>query len=201
VVLHDENALLEVNPAAVRIMRRRGAQELLGKHPAEMAPPLQPSGESSAELGRKYVAECLTQGSARFDWMACAPNGEEIPLEVTLTRIEWSGRQVIQALITDITERKRAQAALAESEARFSAAFEASPILIVIARMSDQKYVLVNDAFVNWSGCAREELLGRHSTEFGLWESQDGATRFGRICGAPVPSANGNAASEIGGAT
>lgn len=172
VVLHDETQLLEVNPAAVRILRRQSAEEVLGRHPAELAPPRQPNGENSVEAGRRQVAECLSRGSARFDWLASAPNGEEIPLEVTLTRIEWSGRQVIQALITDITERKRAQAALAESEARFSAAFEASPILIVIARMSDQKYVLVNDAFLNWSGCTRGELIGRASTEFDLWESQ-----------------------------
>jgi PAS domain S-box-containing protein len=114
----------------------------------------------------------MNNGSARFEWMSRTPQGKEVPLEVALTRIQWSGRQVIQALITDITERRQAQAALAESEARFSAAFEGSPILIVIARMSDQKYVLVNDAFVNWSGFAREELLGRDSTEFSLWESQ-----------------------------
>jgi PAS domain S-box-containing protein len=173
VVLHDEKELLEVNPAAVRIMRRQSAQELLGQHPAEMAPPLQPSGESSAELGRKYVEECMTRGSVRFDWMASAPNGDEIPLEVALTCIQWSGRQVIQALITDITERKRAQAALAESEARFSAAFQASPAFLGVLRMSDEKYVLVNDAYVNWLGYSREEVLGHTCVELGLWENPE----------------------------
>jgi len=172
VVLHDEKELLEVNPAAVRIMRRHSAGELLGKHPAEMAPAFQPGGESSAAVGRKHVETCLTQGSARFDWMASAPNGEEIPLEVTLTRIEWSGRQVIQALITDITERTRAQAALAESEARFSVAFQASPDFIGILRMSDGAYVLANDAFVNWLGFPREEIIGRTSADFGMWENR-----------------------------
>jgi PAS domain-containing protein len=57
-------------------------------------------------------------------------------------------------------ERKRAQTALAESEARFSAAFQASPIFIVIAALSDGRFVLVNDAFANWAGYTREELLG-----------------------------------------
>ena len=171
VVLQDEHEFLEVNPAAVRIMRRQSAQELLGKHPTEMAPPLQPNGESSAGLGRKHVEECMTRGSARFDWMATAPNGDEIPLEVALTRIQWSGRQVIQALITDITDRKRAQAALAESEARFSAAFQASPAFLGIMRASDEKYVLANDAFVNWLGFSQEEVLGRTCIELGLWEN------------------------------
>src|SRR4029453_13107122 len=68
-------------------------------------------------------------------------------------------------------ERKRAQTALAESEARFSVAFQASPVFITILRMSDGRYVLANDAFLNWLGFSREEVLGRSSSEFGLWEN------------------------------
>jgi len=170
VVLQDENEIIEVNPAAVRIMGRQFAHEMLGRHPLEMAPRFQPDGESSEAMARGKIEECMAQGSARFDWVACAPDGREIPLEVALTRIQWSGRQVIQAFITDITERKRAQAALAESEARFGAAFQASPAFIGILRMSDEKYVLVNDAYVNWLGYSREEVLGRTCVDLGIWE-------------------------------
>ena len=171
VVLHDENGLLEANSAAVRIMRRQRPEELVGRHPGEMAPPFQPNGASSIDLARRYVAECLTKGSARFEWIASAPNGDEIPLEVALTRIQWSGREVIQAYITDITERRRAQSALAESEARFGAAFQASPAFIGILRLSDEKYVLANDAFLNWLGYPLERVLGRTCVELGMWEN------------------------------
>jgi PAS domain S-box-containing protein len=75
-------------------------------------------------------------------------------------------------------ERKRAQTALAESEARFSAAFQASPIFIVIAALSDGRFVLVNDAFANWAGYTREELLGRNSIEMPVWESQEDRESF-----------------------
>jgi PAS domain S-box-containing protein len=358
VVLHDEYQILEVNPAAVRILGCQSPQELLGKHPADTSPPFQPNGESSAVLARKHIHECMANGSARFDWMSRTPDGKGVPMEVTLTRIQWSGRQIIQAFITDITERKqaeqafreanrelrreieqrtraeeslnervrtstlgtevalalnagtelpamlqqcaelvvrhldvaftriwtindatqtlelqasagrythldgphsrvrvgqykigliaqekkahltnsvgtdpavsdkewatregmiafagypllledrvlgvlalfaqrplaedilkalgsvadcialgierkRAQTALAESEARFSAAFEASPVFISMMRMSDEKYVLANEAFVNWLGCTREEVLGRSSAELRIWE-------------------------------
>ncbi len=173
VVLHDENQMLEVNPAAVRILGRRSARELLGKHPGDFSPSFQPNGESSDVLARTYIDECMTKGSARFDWLACDPNGKEIFLEVNLTRIEWSGRQVIQAFITDITERKRAEAALAESEARFRAAFRAGPALISIFRSSDGKYVLMNDAFSNWLGYPQEEVLGRTCLELGVWEDPE----------------------------
>lgn len=171
IVLHDEKQIWEVNPAAVRIMGRRSASEMLGKHPGEFSPPVQPNGEDSASMARRLIEECMANGSARFDWLAWTPDGHEIFLEVNLTRIEWSGRQVIQAFITDITERQRAAAALAESEARFSVAFHASPALIGILRVSDGQYVLANDAHLSWLGYAREEVIGRTCLELGMWEN------------------------------
>ncbi|HSY19370.1 MAG TPA: PAS domain S-box protein [Candidatus Acidoferrales bacterium] len=185
VILHDENQFLEVNPAAVRIMGRQSAQELLGKFPTDASPPFQPNGESSAVLTRKHIQECLTNGSARFEWVSCTPQGREIQLEVSLTRIQWSGRQVIQALLDDISERKQAEAELRaserrlrESEARFSAAFHASPIITAISRARDAKFVLANDSFLNWTGYSREEVLGRTANELGVWESPADRQRF-----------------------
>src|SRR5438046_8811032 len=43
------------------------------------------------------------------------PDNKQVPLEVALTRIQWSVRQVIQAFITAITERKQAEQALREA--------------------------------------------------------------------------------------
>src|SRR5436190_2459312 len=111
-VLHDENQILEVNSAAVRIMGCQSPQELLGKHPSDSSPPFQPNGESSAVLARKYIQECMANGSARFEWVSRTPQGTEKPLEVALTRIQWSGRQVIRAFITDMTEREQGEQAL-----------------------------------------------------------------------------------------
>jgi PAS domain S-box-containing protein len=77
---------------------------------------------------------------------------------------------VVDSLALGI-ERKRAQTALAESEARFSVAFQASPIFISIFRVKDEKYVLANDALVNWVGYDHSEVLGRTSGELGMWDN------------------------------
>jgi PAS domain S-box-containing protein len=75
-------------------------------------------------------------------------------------------------------ERKRSQIALAESEARFSAAFHASPILTMIFRSSDAKFVLINDAFLNWAGYSRDEVLGRTGSDLRLWEDPAERERY-----------------------
>jgi PAS domain S-box-containing protein len=118
VILHDEHQYLEVNPATLRIMGYERAEDLIGKNPALTSPPTQPNGESSATLAREHIRECMTKGSARFDWMVRTARGEDVPVEVTLTRIEWRGRRIIQAVITDISERKKAEAELLKALAR-----------------------------------------------------------------------------------
>jgi PAS domain S-box-containing protein len=60
----------------------------------------------------------------------------------------------------DITERKRAEAALHESEVKFSAAFRSSPVVLAIIGPNDE-YVEVNQAFCKLLGYSREEVLGR----------------------------------------
>ena len=118
VMLHDESQYLAVNPAAVRILGYQSQEELIGRHPRDTAPPRQASGESTERLLQQHIQECLTQGSARFEWLAQRAAGEVIPLEVVLTRIEWRGRPIIQAGINDISERKRAEEELLRSLAR-----------------------------------------------------------------------------------
>jgi PAS domain S-box-containing protein len=118
VILHNEEKILEVNTATVRILGFNSAAEIIGHHPVEFAAPLQPGGLPAAELAPRYIQQCLTTGSARFDWICRNPQGREIPIEVTLTRIQWSGQQVIQAVINDITHRKQAEAELLRSLAR-----------------------------------------------------------------------------------
>jgi signal transduction histidine kinase len=69
-------------------------------------------------MAAKYIAECMSRGSARFEWVAQTAQGRDIPLEVALTRIQWRGRQTIQAFVSDISERKKAEAELHKALAR-----------------------------------------------------------------------------------
>jgi len=78
---------------------------------------------------------------------------------------KWTGRR---ASNRDITEQKKADSAIQESEERFSKAFHNSPVPQIITRFGDWRYVDANDSILNLLEYSREELVGHTSTELNL---------------------------------
>ena len=84
--------------------------------------------------------------------------------------------------IMDITERKKEEQALRETEERFAAAFNASPNLIAITRMADGKIMDINEGYSKLLGYSRDESIGKTTTELSIWANQaDRATFVGRL--------------------
>lgn len=79
---------------------------------------------------------------------------------------------------TDITERKRSEDALRQSEERFSKAFEASPHLMTISTLAEGRYVDVNDAVLRATGHTRESIIGHTVDELGIYVDTDGRQRL-----------------------
>jgi PAS domain S-box-containing protein len=86
--------------------------------------------------------------------------------------------------------RRESQAALRESEAKFSTAFDASPLVLTITSLDDGRLVEVNEAFVRLAGYTRAEVVGRTPDELGLWIDPDRRVeRFARLrVGERVPT-------------
>lgn len=78
----------------------------------------------------------------------------------------------------EVQERQQAQAALALSEEKFSKVFRYSGEIIGIVRVQDRRYLDVNDQFFEVFGYRREEVLGRSSSELGLWCQPEEYERF-----------------------
>ncbi len=87
----------------------------------------------------------------------------------------------VQAIVInarDVTERKRAEEKLHQSEELFSKAFLASPVAITIATLTEGRFIDVNDSFLQLMGYSREEVIGRTALELGMWVSPDHRAAF-----------------------
>ncbi len=113
-------------------------------------------------IGRGYVGP--SEVSHVGEWQNLKKDGTRIHVDVNRTRIDLNGRLVNLALINDITERKRAEVALRESEERFKRLSDSTQEGIVIHVQGEVKEA--NKAFCQMTGYNMEEITGMHALDF-----------------------------------
>jgi PAS domain S-box-containing protein len=79
------------------------------------------------------------------------------------------GKPCFQGFIIDITDRKFAEETLLLSEEKFAKAFQSSPDAFLLTSVPDGRITEVNAGAILLSGYSMEEMLGRTTTELGLW--------------------------------
>ena len=89
-------------------------------------------------------------------------DGSRIPIELFVEPIfEGDSLKYFQGIVTDITERKRAEEAIKESEQRFKTLIEVSPDAIYV--QADGLFVYLNPAMIALLGASQPgDLLGKH---------------------------------------
>ena len=109
-------------------------------------------------------------------------NVEVLQLAHALTK-KWRLTQQARIRMEDldrlVNERTRE---LRISEERFSKAFECSPLPMTIQTLRDQRFLDVNNSFLQLSGYAREEMLNQTPAELAIWvDAKSEADFVGRV--------------------
>ncbi len=120
VMLLDANGFFDCNPRTLEMFGFKTKQEFTAVHPADVSPPFQPDGQDSLAGAQERIQTAYRQGYHRFEWIHRRVNGEDFPAEVLLSAFEYGGKQVLQATVRDITERKQLELQIRESLARRS---------------------------------------------------------------------------------
>lgn len=102
-----------------------------------------------------------------YSFRGLRADGETIDVEVFGSRSEYDGQPAVVGTLLDVTERARAGAALAESEARFRGMFDRSAVAVTLLDR-DGVFVDVNPAMAALMGYAQSELRGQPSNMLSL---------------------------------
>jgi len=162
VFVHWNNVVLYTNDAAVRLFRAESERDLVGRNWHDLvAPEDWPKTEQrTARLvggGEAYLQP------AEMHYRAL--DGQVIEVEAAGARIVVDGKPAIMSVVRDISERKRAEAALRESEARLQAIIEHAPHGIAIVSTKG-RYTMVNPAQCRILGYSETELIGKSFRDF-----------------------------------
>jgi PAS domain S-box-containing protein len=108
----------------------------------------------------------MQKGSDRFEWVHKRfDSGETFPAEVLLSAMELDGKQLLQAVVRDISMRKRAENALRESELKYRTLVRHLPQRI-IHKDRESVYVSCNDLFAQDLGIPAADIAGKTDFDF-----------------------------------
>ncbi len=113
------------------------------------------------------MARAVKEG-VQFETVHVRRDGSEFPCEVSSRHVELDGESFLVSVVRDLTERRRAAAALREKENLFTTVFRNSPVVVSITSLDDNRYVDVSDSFLRIVGLERDEVIGKTFSDIGL---------------------------------
>jgi PAS domain S-box-containing protein len=161
--LLESGRFVEINERWVQLFAL-SREEVLGRRPIDLG--------LWADVNSLRAVHRMLRKRGRlinYEAMFRAKDGRQFTGLFSAVVTELDGADVVLSFLRDISERKLAERKLAESEAKLRQLFEATPDVIVVVSLSDNRILEVNRAFVAMTGFTREEALGSTALDLNLW--------------------------------
>ena len=155
--IDESTNILFANPAAEKIFGYP-VSELLGSSVTRLVP------EYSSHIHNLAVAGHVDAARRQIEWKAVSVpglhrNGHHVPLEISFGQVFADGQRVFTAVVRDVTERQRAEAALQKQNEEYRILFESNPCPMYVCAEGTLEFLAVNEAAVNHYGYSREDFL------------------------------------------
>lgn len=154
------------NAAAFKLFGVKDEKTFVSAPPWKYSPGFQPDGQSSANKAKKMIGIAMEKGSSFFEWTHKKLNGGDFFTTVLLARMSIGEKTFLQATVRDITERKKAERKLRESEEKYRALIETTDTGFVII---DVKGIVMdaNSEYVRLTGQQTlKKILGKSVVEW-----------------------------------
>ncbi|MBF0423112.1 MAG: PAS domain S-box protein, partial [Magnetococcales bacterium] len=145
---------------ATEILLRGSRDRILDRTQDQLSPEFQPNGRSSKAAAGEKIAESLRQGGHRFEWVYRRLDGEDFWADVTISVVSMGNRQILLVAWRDISERKRVEAALIESETRFRLMTDSVREYAIFMLDTEGRVVTWNESAKLVKGYEENEIIG-----------------------------------------
>ncbi|MEA2432585.1 MAG: two-component system, cell cycle sensor histidine kinase and response regulator CckA [Actinomycetota bacterium] len=159
-----DGRVIEFNAAAEKAFGYR-REEVLGKYVVDLIMP-----ERHKQAHRAGLKKYLETGHGplmdiRREIEAVKADGTEFPIEILVTQVELPTGRVFTAAMRDISERKKMESQLRESEARFRSLVQNSRDVIAVIDVAGM-CTYISPGVQDISGFTPEEIIGTSGFEF-----------------------------------
>ncbi|EQA38327.1 PAS domain S-box protein [Leptospira inadai serovar Lyme str. 10] len=108
IFLMDERFFLECNRKTEEIFGCK-KEDIIGHSPVDFSPEFQPDGTLSLEKAAYKISLAFGGKPQTFEWLHCKKDRTNFDAEVTLNSVTVGGKHLLQAIVRDISERKKSE--------------------------------------------------------------------------------------------
>jgi PAS domain S-box-containing protein len=109
-VILDDKGFTDCNPATLSLFGMDSVATFLRTPIPQLGTPIQANGMAAMDHAMQSIGQARTQGHAVMDWEGQRQDGSVFSAEISLHAMQLEGKQVIQAIMRDVTERRAAEA-------------------------------------------------------------------------------------------
>jgi PAS domain S-box-containing protein len=160
IIIYDRNAvILALNPVAAENLGA-SIEACIGRSLQEFVPEMY-------DLVRQRIAQVITTGKTLRveDWVDLHDGRRCFASTLQLIRDFHNGEDAVQAIAYEITAQRQAEAAKQQSDSRYRALYEDSPVMMHSIDC-EGRLVDVSNFWLRKLGYSREEVIGRKSVDF-----------------------------------
>jgi len=152
----QDNKFVECNETSMKLMAS-DREYIVGKRPEQISPKIQLNGVTSKVLAEQYFDKVKKEGNFSFEWTNKKQNGLTILTHVDLFITEYNGRESILCLWRDITEERKIQEKIKQSEENFKTLFYDSPQAYLV--IQEEHFVECNRASEKLMNATRDQII------------------------------------------
>jgi PAS domain S-box-containing protein len=154
----ESGIIVNANQTAVKLLST-SIENIIGKHQSELHP--QEINNHSETSFQKHKIEIEEMNLANpIESVVLSSNGSEIPVEVLASKVLYQGKNCIMGIFRDITERKKTEKELRESEEQYRTLVENLNEAVMLVDLDDRIH-FVNNKFTELLGYSQDEIIGK----------------------------------------
>ncbi|HQE81199.1 MAG TPA: PAS domain S-box protein, partial [Syntrophorhabdaceae bacterium] len=175
IIIHNGERFVYANHRALKLYGVDDQKDLIGRNILDYIHP--DDKEAIKAMVRDILGREIITPISEF--RIISPHGKEINIQSTASCISYEGKKAVQVIIRDVTEYKKMEKALIESEARYRNIFE-NATEGIFQTTPEGRYLDANPAFVRMFGFSSLDELKKEVKDIGrqLYVNPEDRERF-----------------------
>jgi len=157
IFLMDKDSFIDCNALTLQIFGTT-SEQIINSSPDKFSPEYQPDGRLSKDKAIEKITNALSGEPQFFEWVHKRMDGINFDAEVSLNRVLIKGNYYLIAIVRDISERKKTEKVIRESQEKFNVISRNSNDVIWI-RDLNLRFIYISPSCEKVLGYSVEEAM------------------------------------------